>query len=224
MSSSPGSGSGRAGTTAAGFGAGRAGMARVLEAGRAAGRPPHAAGGRRPRPGAAGPQAVHRHGADQEEGPAGHAHRTADPPGHRRRRRHHLSGLHRDNRHPGRQSGRVRLRPARQALRMGCHRPRHLRLLRARPGRLGLGRGLHPPRHLLTSRRAPSDTTVQPPARRPGLLRRRRARGHVRRQQHAHRRPATRPERRAGQPVLILVRLNRQQRRPTLTEARGWRG
>src|SRR5258705_494067 len=37
MSSSPGSGSGRAGTTAAGFGAGRAGAARALEAGRAAG-------------------------------------------------------------------------------------------------------------------------------------------------------------------------------------------
>ena len=115
------------------------------------------------------------------------------------------------------QGGRVRLRPARQALRMGCHRPRFLRLLGARPSRLGIGRGRHPARYLLTGGGAPSDTTVQPSARRPGLLRRRWACGHVRGQQHAHRRPATRPERRADQPVLTLVLLHRQQRRPALT-------
>ena len=60
----------------------------------------------------------------------------------------HADRVHRADGTPGGQGRRLRLRAARQALCVGRHRARRLRLLRPHPGRLGGGGRDHPQDHL----------------------------------------------------------------------------
>ena len=92
---------------------------------------------------------------------------SAPPPrgGHQHRRRRH-------RRRAGADRGPVRLRPTRQALRLGRQRRGRLRLLRTHPRRLRRWRHRHPPhRPNPVQLRAPASCRDPAAARRPGVLR-----------------------------------------------------
>ena len=74
----------------------------------------------------------------------------------------------------------------------GATGPGSYRLLRAGPGRLGGGRREHPAHHLRAVGRPPAHLHLRARARRPAVLRRSGARGHLRGRRRHHRRPADR--------------------------------
>lgn len=94
--------------------------------------------------------------ARQEDASAGSSTTPTSPP--LRARRLHV-------RRQGGQGARLRPRADRQALRLGCHRPRLLRLLRPHPGSLEGRRRHPPPHHLRPGRRRHHGAPFRRPAR-----------------------------------------------------------